>query len=195
LWYLCCVFFLFPLVIILHPLSSFNFSYHVLLLLSRLASHITSCMNGPSSSPGGLIVDPRGTQGFPRGVGGGDPSTQRGVTGAPKRPVGFHCRSPGGPKGSPYGASLWYLCCVFFSFPRVIILLPLSSFNFAYHVMLLLSRIASLITSCMYGPSSSPGGLIVDPRGNEGFPRGVGGTHQHRGCHILHKVIQLPNQV
>jgi hypothetical protein len=36
-----------------------------------------------------------------------------------------------------------------------------------------LSRLTSLITSCICGPSSSPGGLIVDPLGAQGFPYGV----------------------
>jgi hypothetical protein len=34
-------------------------------LLSRLASRITSCICCPSSSSGGLIVDPLGAQGLP----------------------------------------------------------------------------------------------------------------------------------
>ena len=49
---------------------------------------------------------------------------------------------PWGPQGFPYGASLGYLCCAFLSFPLVIILHLLSSFNFSYHVLLLLSRLA-----------------------------------------------------
>jgi hypothetical protein len=59
-----------------------------------------------------------------------------------------------------------------------------------------LSRLISLITSCICGPSSSPGGIIVDPLGPKGSPT----VHHCRGsfsfilsssCISCHRLISL----
>ena len=71
-------------------------------------------------------------------------------------------RSPGGPKGPPYGVSMsWFLFI-----HLVIVLLLLSPFNFSYHVLLLLSRLASLVR---IPPRLDPQGLL-GPRGERPGP-------------------------
>ena len=66
----------------------------------------------------------------------------------------YHCRSPGGPKGPPYGVSLsWFLFI-----HLVVVGLGWSSSGFSYHVGLFLSRLAFVAPVAPLGVSLIPWG-------------------------------------
>jgi hypothetical protein len=123
---------------------------------------ITSCICGPSSSPRCLIHrSPGGPKGPPRTVG----VPQK--TGAP---------------GPPYGESLLHhlLCFPFISSCHH--LAPLVIIEF------LLSRLTSLITSCICGPSRSWGG----PINTDGVPQKTGAPGPPYGESLLHHLLCFP---
>ena len=108
------------------------------------------------------------------------------IANSAKRPQNIIYRSPGGPRAPPYGvSSSWFLFI-----HLAIVLLLLSSSNFSYHVLLLLSRLAFV------APVAPLGVSLIDPLGAQGAPYGVSLSCSFpfilsSSCFSCHRLISL----